>query len=170
MDNYYALFDLPVSFRVDEHVLRKKYFELSRQSHPDFFATTGDAMKEDALEQSTRINNGYRILNSKALRIKYLLELKEVLNTNEKEVLPPAFLMEMMELNEMIDSATAQQSDEVKARVDELTLQLEQELQQTCDVYDATQDPKALYKVKEAWHKQKYLLRIHEAMHKFARQ
>ena len=168
MDNYFELFGLPVKFGVDAQALRKKYFELSRESHPDFFATTADTLKDDSLEQSIRVNNGYRILNSDSLRVAYVLEFLGVVHAGEKEVLPPAFLMEMMEMNEMIDAMTAANAEAVRTEVNTMETRITEELQHACDAYDASGDKQLLLKVKEAWYKQKYLLRIHEALHKFA--
>ena len=40
--NYFELFNLPVTLKVDKSQLAKKYFELQKQFHPDFFTQASE--------------------------------------------------------------------------------------------------------------------------------
>jgi molecular chaperone HscB len=35
--NYFELYEIPVSLKPDQQLLRKKFYELSRKYHPDFY-------------------------------------------------------------------------------------------------------------------------------------
>src|SRR6476620_3234706 len=105
MMNYFEVFELPVQMLVDKQVLKKKYFELSRRFHPDYFVQQDEAAQQHALEQSALINKAFKTFSIQDETIKYVLEQKGLLTENEKYDLPPQFLMEMLELNESLAEA-----------------------------------------------------------------
>ena len=100
--NYFEVFDIPVQLIIDKAALKKKFFELSRRYHPDYFIQQEPAAQQQALEQSALINKAFKTFTNRDETIKYVLELKGLLTENEKYDLPPEFLMEMMELNEIL--------------------------------------------------------------------
>jgi molecular chaperone HscB len=152
--NYFELFELPVSFKIDKNKLAQKYFELQKKYHPDFFAQDTEHEQEQALEISSQLNKALKIFKNPDQTIKYVLQLKELLEEEEKYQLPPAFLMEMMELNEELSENSAQQ-------VQELENQLYSEVEPIIENYDdATAATADLLKLKEYYFKKKYLQRI----------
>ena len=98
--NYFELFEIPVSIKIDKSTLAQKYFDIQKKYHPDFFAQGTEAEQADALEQSSAANKALKIFKNEDETIKYVLQLKGLLEEEEKYQLPPEFLMEMMELNE----------------------------------------------------------------------
>src|SRR4051812_46350655 len=98
--NYFELFDIPVTIAVDTAALAKKYFELQKQYHPDFFTQADEASQLEALEKSSTVNKALKVLKNKDATIQYILKLKGLVEDEEKYPLPPEFLMEVMELNE----------------------------------------------------------------------
>lgn len=99
--NYFALFGLPVSYAVERAVLDQRYRELQRLVHPDRFASASDQERRIAMQQATRINEGYRVLKDAMTRGRYLLELRgHSLDTDRSTHQDPEFLMEQMELRE----------------------------------------------------------------------
>ena len=152
--NYFELFDLPVSFTVDKSTLAKKYFELQKKYHPDFYTQADEAEQEDVLEKSSAINKALKILQNKESTIKYVLQLKGLLEEEEKYQLPPDFLMEVMELNENLsdDSTTA-----IAVFENDIYAGVKQIIEQYDDALITTA---SLLKVKEYYFKKKYLQRI----------
>ena len=152
--NYFELFDLPVSFTVDKSTLAKKYFELQKKYHPDFYTQADEAEQEDVLEKSSAINKALKILQNKESTIKYVLQLKGLLEEEEKYQLPPDFLMEVMELNENLsdDSTTA-----IAVFENDIYVGVKQIIEQYDDALITTA---SLLKVKEYYFKKKYLQRI----------
>jgi molecular chaperone HscB len=152
--NYFELFDLPVSLNVDKSRLAKKYFELQKKYHPDYFTQATEAEQEEALEKSSAVNKALKILKDKDSTIKYLLQLKGLLEEEEKYLLPPDFLMEVMELNEELtaESATA---------INDFEKDIYSGVQSIIEQYDdAAVTTAELLKVKEYYFKKKYLQRI----------
>lgn len=156
--NYFELFDIPVSLTIDKTKLTKKYFELQKKYHPDFFTQNNEAEQDEALEKSSAINKALKIFQNKDSTIKYVLQLKGLLEEEEKYQLPPDFLMEVMELNEQLstDSTTA-----IEVFEKEIYLEVSSIIDGYNDTSTTTTD---LLKVKEYYFKKKYLLRILERL------
>ena len=98
--NYFELFGLPIGFQVDAAKLRQAYMEIQRTSHPDKFTQSSTDEQEFALEKSAIANKAFTLLNNKELILPYVLDVMGYMETDEKYVLSPDFLMEMMDLNE----------------------------------------------------------------------
>jgi molecular chaperone HscB len=152
--NYFELFELPVSFKIDQAKLAQKYFELQKKYHPDFFAKGTEHEQEQALEISSQLNKALKIFKNQDQTIKYVLQLKELLEEEEKYQLPPAFLMDMMELNEELSENSAKQVQELE---DLLYSEVKHIIENYDDVTATTAD---LLKLKEYYFKKKYLQRI----------
>jgi molecular chaperone HscB len=156
--NYFELFDIPVSLRVDKASLSKKYFELQKKYHPDFYTQSGEEEKSDALEKSSFINKALKTLQNPDETIKYVLQQKELLEEEEKYALPPDFLMEMLELNE---SVMEEEPATVRQKIDVIEAELYAEIQPIIDNYkEGITTTGDLLKVKEYYYKKKYLQRI----------
>ena len=152
--NYFELFELPVSLKIDQEKLSSKYFELQKKYHPDFFSQGTEYEQEEALEISSQLNKALKIFRQEDETIKYVLQLKGLLEEEEKYQLPPGFLMEMMELNEEL-------SDDSPAKIAAIQKELHTVVQQVIDDYhDSTASSTDLLKLKEYYYKKKYLQRI----------
>lgn len=165
--NYFELFELPVLFVVDKAALKKKFFALSRQFHPDYFAQQDAAAQQHALEQTALINQGFKVLSDTDATIKYVLELKGLLIENEKYELPPAFLMDMLELNEAMEDANSDPNQQatVLKEINDLEATLYEPVQNLVTHYDDTASPAAdLEPVKAYYFKKKYLQRLKQQL------
>ena len=60
--SYFQLFGLPRSFEIDAAQLDSRYRELQRIVHPDRYVNAGDQERRLAMQQATRINEGYQTL------------------------------------------------------------------------------------------------------------
>ena len=163
--NYFELFEMPLSLYVDRNELSKKYFELQRKYHPDFFSKADEIKQAETLEKSSMINRGYKIFKSADETIKYVLQLKGLLQENEKYELPPDFLIEMMELNEMLMEPDILVLEETETKISQLENQLYQSVQNIIEnfIEDRTTDQQLLV-VKDYYFKKKYLKRILERL------
>lgn len=156
--NYFELFGLPVSLKIDQSKLALKYFELQKKYHPDFFTQDTEAEQAEALEISSDINKALKTFRNEEETIKYVLQLRRLLEEEEKYQLPATFLMEMMELNEGLNDDSAQQ-------IADLETTLYAEVQAIIENYDdTTTTTPQLLKVKEYYYKKKYLQRILDRM------
>lgn len=155
--NYFELFEIPVSLRVDKDLLAKKYVALQKKYHPDFYTQESEYEKEEALEKSSLINKALKTLRNPDETIKYVLQLKGLLQEEEKYQLPPDFLMEVMELNEDLDSSS-------RAQVEALEAEIFLPVKPIIDNFSEATTTEALLKVKEYYYKKKYLQRILDRM------
>ena len=109
--NYFEVFGLPRKLAIDTAALQARFYELSRQWHPDFQQSAPPPEQARALEQSALVNAAYRTLRDPIARIEYLIRLEEGRDTREgdpvKPQAPPDLLEEMFEIQEMLQEAKA---------------------------------------------------------------
>lgn len=173
--NYFELYELPVSFALDEAALKRKFYELSKRYHPDFYINETPEKQAEVLELSTLTNKAYQVLSDLQKRIEYILGLKGLLSENEQYQLPQEFLMEMMEVNEALMDLEFENDSTLLNQITEKIAAMEQdlfaELQDATRKFDiATTDAQQeiVKKIKDIWYRQKYLLRIRESLNRFA--
>ncbi len=160
--NYFELFGLPMAPTVDKSLLAKKYFELQKKFHPDFFTNESEEEKEKVLQQSADINKAFKIFQSTGKTIEYFLQQKGIIAADEKYNLPPDFLMEMMELNEDLSEEDPELTNQKVAGYEAV---LYEEIKPVLLNYDAAIITDAdLQKLKAYHYKKKYLNRILERL------
>jgi len=99
--NYFEVFELPRLLGIDMNTLEKKFHELSRKYHPDYFSTASNEEKQKALVMTALLNDAYRTLRNPVRRLEYLLNLEGFKPDGSK--VPKSFLMEMFEINEQME-------------------------------------------------------------------
>ena len=109
--DHFEVFGLPRRLGIDVAQLQRKFYELSRQSHPDFHQAAPPERQAEILEASARLNAAYRALRDPIARIEYLVRLEEGRDTKEGAVVkpkaPPELLEEMFEIQEALQEARA---------------------------------------------------------------
>lgn len=174
MVNYFELYGLPVNFHPDPVIVKSKYYELSRKYHPDRFTLATPAEQAEALQQSSANNQALKTLSNPDATMAYVLRLEGVLENEEKYTLPPAFLVEMMDLNEMLSEYEMDGGDTgtlYKARkmLADALREWEEETSPMTEKYGTGDHSKDLLaQIKEQYFRKKYLLRIQERMNSFA--
>ncbi|MBL0026081.1 MAG: Fe-S protein assembly co-chaperone HscB [Saprospiraceae bacterium] len=172
---YFKVLEIPFSFRPDLVALKKNFYKLSRWVHPDHFTLgTADA-KEEALLKSSEINTAYNTLKDEDLRLKYILESYGLLRNGENQELDQEFLMEMMDLNEVLFELQmdfdADKYERILKEIEEKKLHLKSGLNKAIDLIEQETDSQAsLEKIRDIYLKNRYLLRIHENISTFAPQ
>lgn len=127
--DFFAFMGLPRQLVIDAGELEKKFRELSRQFHPDYFYNATPAERRASLERASYLNDAYRTLKNPVARIAYLLELEGVLTaadrseTSGSKHVPPALLEEVFALNEELDEvrdarASGAAEEQWRARLD----------------------------------------------------
>ena len=109
--DHFEVFGLPRRLGIDVAQLQRKFYELSRQSHPDFHQSAPPERQAEILEASAQLNAAYRVLRDPIARIEYLVRLEEGRDTKEgaevKPKAPPELLEEMFEIQEALQAARA---------------------------------------------------------------
>lgn len=173
--DYFAFYGLPESFLLDKAALKRLYYAKSRETHPDFHATSSAENQADMLAQATLNTDAYRTLADADQRMAYVLRQHGLLDEGKQEQLPPDFLMDMMDLNEqLMDLETAPDaavSAQVATEVQALADTLDAGIQPVLAGYEglpADHRPGALQQIRTYYLKKRYLLRIRQQLATFA--
>jgi molecular chaperone HscB len=167
--NYFELFEIPVQLTVDKASLPRKYFELSRKYHPDFFVNGSGEEQTLALERSALLNKALKAFQNPDETIKYVLQLKGLLEEEEKYELPPDFLMEVLEINEELMDVDETRLPQLESRIAELQLEIYEPVKENVESYkEGITTEKELLQVKEYYYKKKYLDRIRKQLNGMA--
>lgn len=175
MEDYYALMGLPAHYFIDEAALKGIYLQRSRDLHPDHHTQADPAHQAEMLRLSSLTNLAYRTLSQPHARLQYLLQRHGLLDHNGADLtathLSPDFLMEMMELNEEIETATPDQKPALQARVSQLETDLTNDMHDLLRQHDtapiAEQKP-LLHSLMPIYLQRQYLFRLNEALAKIS--
>lgn len=156
--NYFELFEIePTPLMSDHSLVNKKYQVLQKKFHPDFFTGASEDEKEEMLQKSASVNEGYKVLKNKQKLIEYFLREKDVIRTDEKFDLPPEFLMEMMDINESISEGEKGAAEKM---VQDFELNLTGTVKEILEKKPSEIIAKELERLKEYFYKTKYLQRV----------
>ena len=115
---YFEVFSLPPKLRIDTATLEKNFYKLSREYHPDRFASKPADEQAAATERSSLLNDAYRVLRDPIRRTEYLLEQEGIeleeqsvkateaarsSGREKKQIVPPDLLEEAFELNMQLE-------------------------------------------------------------------
>lgn len=158
---YFELFGIPVQLNPDTKALRSRFFELSRALHPDFYAKASASEQEAALERSALLNKAWKTFQQTDDTVKYVLQLKGLLEEDEKYQLSPDFLMEVMEINEALMDPEDADLAALTQKIAGLKNEIYVPVQQIVEGYqEGITSEKELLQVKDWYYRKKYLDRI----------
>lgn len=113
-NDFFAVFQLPQKLRLDTSALERQFYRLSRRLHPDRFVNKPERDQEEALRQSSQLNDAYRTLRDPVQRTQHLLSLQGIeleeqskaatdaaraSGAEKRQAVPPELLEEVFELN-----------------------------------------------------------------------
>jgi len=133
---------IPVTYAIDAKALKKRLLQFSRHVHPDFFGTADAQLQTAAERNSAQLNDAYEILSDDFRRADWIIkELKGPSEADERQM-PQAFLMEVLEWNEVLEQARAEGPDSAAwAALDSLDSELRQEREATIAKVAEALDP-----------------------------
>jgi molecular chaperone HscB len=123
--DYFAVLGVPARYQVDLAAAEVGFKQLSRQVHPDRFATADPRARRASLARTVQLNEAWRTIKDPLLRAEYMLEragidvgqgVGQADDDGDQTVEvapPPAFLMEILELHDELGDAR-RADDEVK--------------------------------------------------------
>ncbi len=175
-ENYFELFGLPPSYRIDRAGLDAAYEKLSLENHPDFFASAPPEEQQRALVTTSRLNQGYGILTADDRRAAYLLELLAGANGQELDTgdLPPGFLQQMFALQEELDEieggggADAEAIAALSGQVDSRLAKVAEERERMFANVESGEQTEALQAIQSNLNCEKYLRRLLERLAGFS--
>jgi molecular chaperone HscB len=127
MNQYFALFQLPEQFNIDDKQLEQNYRLLAAQCHPDKFAARSTFEQKQAMMMAATVNEAYRILSNPLDRAAYLLQQQNIdADAPEHTHFPADFLMQQMQWRETLEDARTE-ADAVTLQKLDATIQQEQD-------------------------------------------
>jgi len=104
--DYFAFLDLPRRLTIDAQDLEKRFRDLSRKFHPDYYYNATPTERLASLERSSYLNDAYRALKNPVSRDEHLLAIEGLPPAKSEEgtaKVPPSLLEEVFALNEELD-------------------------------------------------------------------
>lgn len=159
--NYFAVLDSPVAYKIDARKLKDTYRQLQRLLHPDRFAQKSREEQQYSAEQSALVNRAYNTLQNPYSRGMYLLGLNNagIDETNSAE--NQEMLEEVMDLNEEIQHGNPSQS-----RLRELKKLNDSKLNRLVERTEECFSKGDIAGAKAALGEMKYLANIHDELSK----
>jgi molecular chaperone HscB len=162
--DYFELLGIPRSLNLALDALQQRYYELSRQLHPDRFMQKPEAERQRALDMSSALNDGYRTLKDPVKRAQYLLGLEgfDIGEQRSKDV-PPELLEEVFELNMALeemrggDDSARPQLEQAEKNFTNMLAETDQQLQSFFEQYDTSQSRDVFGQIRNALNRRKYI-------------
>lgn len=164
MTDYYELLGVPRSLNLSLDALQQRYYELSRQLHPDRFMQKPEGERQRALDMSSALNDAYRTLKDPIKRAQYLLTLEgfDIGEQRSKDV-PPELLEEVFELNMALeemrggDDSARPQLEQAEKNFTDMLAASDQELAVLFVQYDGAQSRDVLSQIRNLLNRRKYI-------------
>ncbi len=141
--NFYEFFGLERKLTVNGEALQRRFYDLSRQWHPDRFSRGSAEQQAQALEATAILNDGYRTLRDPVKRAEYLLKEEGFpIGEQRSKDVPPELLEEVFELNMMLeelksgDDSARPQLEAAKRNFEKLESDIDRELEGLFRAYD----------------------------------
>ncbi|MBS1873590.1 MAG: Fe-S protein assembly co-chaperone HscB [Acidobacteria bacterium] len=123
-NDFFAIFGIPETLDLDVAALQKRFYELSREHHPD---RKKPSERAEAEQRTSELNDAWRTLRDPIKRAHYVLE-RHHLNLQPT----PDILEEMFELNmEREEAETRDQLEAIHRRLLAMLQQTDQALAQS---------------------------------------
>jgi len=104
--DFFSFLGLPRRLTIDQAQLERRFRDLSRQFHPDFFYNAASSERLASLERSSYLNDAYRALRNPISRIEHLLAIEGLPSAQSEDGMakvPSGLLEEVFALNEELD-------------------------------------------------------------------
>ena len=152
--DYFTFLGLPRKLTIDPQDLERRFRDLSRRFHPDYYYNASPAERLASLERSSYLNDAYRALRNPVSRIEHLLAVEGLPPAKSDDgtaKVPPALLEEVFALNEELDeirelreSGAAPESlrarlESARKPIDRKRDEHERQLQELTERWDAQQ-------------------------------
>jgi len=170
---YFELFGIPRSLNLSLDVLQKRFYELSRELHPDRFMRKPEAERQKALDLSSTLNDAYRTLKDPLKRAHYVLSQEgfDVGEQRSKDV-PPELLEEVFELNMALeemrsgDDSARPQLEKAESNFTNMLSDVDRQLEGLFQQYDEAQSRDTLAQIRGALNRRKYIQNLVEEVRK----
>jgi molecular chaperone HscB len=157
---YYEALGLDPKLVLDSEDLKKRFYERSRQWHPDRFGRATDAERQQSLDMTALLNDGFRTLKDPITRAEYFLESGGILPSKNP---PPELLEEVFELNMALEelregeSSARPQLEGARERFSGMLTESGRELEGLFAKFDLSQDRGVLQEIRQVLDRRRYV-------------
>ncbi|MCS7073755.1 MAG: DnaJ domain-containing protein [Bacteroidia bacterium] len=156
--DFFAFYQLPRKYFLTADEIRKRYLEISRNVHPDFYSNTTNTLQV-ASENIAAINNvAYKTLSNPSQRLEHLFKLYGL--ESQANELSKDFLMQVMEIHDWIESGQTEKAKTALASWNAEIQEAEKQILQRFDTADEEVKQVILAELLPFHEKKKYLKRI----------
>jgi molecular chaperone HscB len=161
---FFDLFGIQEKLSLDADDLQRRFYELSRKLHPDLFTRRAEQERQNSVDASAVLNDGYRTLRDPVKRAEYVLKQHgfDIGEQRSKDV-PPELLEEVFELNMALeeirggDDSLRPQLDEARENFTRMLGATDRELQAEFERYDASPDREVLSRIRQILNRRRYI-------------
>jgi len=170
--DYYELFGIPRRLNLSLDSLEKRYYDLSRELHPDRFMRKPEEERQRALDMSSALNDARRTLKDPIKRAQYLLKLEgfDIGEQGSKDV-PPELLEEVFELNMALeemrggDDSARPQLEQAGSNFTGMMNEVDRQLQTLFQKYDSAPERETLGEIRGVLNRRKYIQNLLNEVH-----
>jgi molecular chaperone HscB len=160
---YYEALGLEPKLALDPEDLKKRFYERSRQWHPDRFSRAGAPEQQQALDMTAVLNDAFRTLRAPVPRAEYFLEQSGIAIPKEA---PPELLEEVFELNMALeelrggDESAREQLTAAAARFNTMLTESDASLAGAFTRYDASPNRAELDEIRATLNRRRYIANL----------
>jgi molecular chaperone HscB len=157
---FYEALGLEPKLSLDPDDLKKRFYERSRQWHPDRFSRASQEEQQRALDMTAQLNDAFRTLRDPVTRAEYFLKQQGLELSKDA---PPELLEEVFELNMALeelrsgDESARPQLAEAQERFLGMRAEIDKELTRFFVKYDALPDSPVLDEIRGALNRRRYI-------------
>jgi molecular chaperone HscB len=171
--DYYALLGLERTLSLSTDDLQRRFYELSRQLHPDRFMRKSERERHYSLDASSILNDAYRALRDPVKRAQYVLSQEgfDIGEQRSKDV-PPELLEEVFELNMALeemrggDHSARPQLEQAEKNFTNMLSEADQNLEALFSQYDEARSRETLNQIRGILNRRKYIQNLLDEVHK----
>ncbi|KAK3604906.1 hypothetical protein CHS0354_000569 [Potamilus streckersoni] len=143
----------------DDKLLKKRYYDINKKSHPDFFIHNSPNERRESLLFTADLNVAFKTLKDKITRFYYVSELLLGDSVTELKKIDSLMLMQMMQVQEKVDefirgNVLRQEVEVEKKNIMEQRVQVERNMDSLSIEFDTVSSIDERIKIIEAIYKQ----------------
>jgi len=157
--DYFSFLGLDRKLSLDPSDLQTRFYNLSRQFHPDRFARSAASEQQYALDATALLNDAYRVLRDPIQRAEYLLSQEgfDIGEQRSKNV-PPELLEEVFELNMLLEETPERaELEQARSKFQAMQAETDEELSSLFARYDASGDRSVLQSIRGVLNRRRYI-------------
>jgi molecular chaperone HscB len=157
---FYDALGLAPKLLLDAEDLKKRFYERSREWHPDRFSRRGPDEQKKSLDMTAVLNDAFRTLRDPVSRAEYFLKEHGL---GPSKTPPPELLEEVFELNMALeelrggDITVQSQLADAQKRFLAMRLEIDDGLAGLFKRYDAFEEPATLPEIRAALDRRRYV-------------